>query len=178
MDIPLKPLLAIAFSLVLLTSCQKAKTKLTDLPPATQEGKNTFGCVIDGKAFIAQYNLFTKSAVDSQYGYIDYNVSTTDHYFRVFGSDTKDKGLYMRIYANKLDIKGGGIYPIQNKQDSGAYAEYEPSIIYTSTTGELKITRFDLANSIASGTFWFDAENDKGEKVEVRDGRFDARINE
>ncbi len=47
---------------------------------------------------------------------------------------------------------------------------------YTSTTGELTITKFDEINKIASGTFWFDAVNDKGEKVEVRDGRFDAKI--
>ena len=72
------------------------------------------------------------------------------------------------------------MYPIQNNQNSGAYAQYviyAGSIItYTSITGELKITKFDEINKIASGTFWFDAENDKGEKVEVRDGRFDAKI--
>jgi hypothetical protein len=31
----------------------------------------------------------------------------------------------------------------------------------------------DLANSIISGTFWFDAINTAGETVEIRQGRFD-----
>ena len=34
-------------------------------------------------------------------------------------------------------------------------------------------TRLDEVKQIVSGTFWFDAVNDKGEKVEVREGRFD-----
>jgi hypothetical protein len=39
--------------------------------------------------------------------------------------------------------------------------------------GELKITKIDVSKSIVSGTFWFDAVNSKGEKVEIREGRFD-----
>ena len=51
-----------------------------------------------------------------------------------------------------------------------------PSIMsYTNTfkTGELKITRLDVSNSIISGTFWFDAVNANGEIVQIRSGRFD-----
>jgi hypothetical protein len=104
----------LSLSLLLISgSCQKAKTKLTDLPPATQEGKNTFGCVINSKAFIAQTNAFSyKPAVTSQYGYINSDI-LNGHYFKVFGSDTKtdvNKGLYIRIYTYKLDIKEGGGY--------------------------------------------------------------------
>ena len=40
--------------------------------------------------------------------------------------------------------------------------------------GKLIITKLDEINQIVSGTFWFDAVNDKGEKVEVREGRFDV----
>jgi hypothetical protein len=42
--------------------------------------------------------------------------------------------------------------------------------------GELTITKFDDVNQIMSGTFWFDAVNDKGVKVEVREGRFDVHF--
>lgn len=38
---------------------------------------------------------------------------------------------------------------------------------------ELTITRVDTYNSIISGTFWFDAINEQGQIVEIRDGRFD-----
>lgn len=42
-------------------------------------------------------------------------------------------------------------------------------------TGVLKITKLDTQQKIISGTFWFDAVNAAGEKVEVREGRFDMR---
>ena len=43
-------------------------------------------------------------------------------------------------------------------------------------TGELNLKKFDLVNQIASGTFWFNAVNDKGDTVKVTDGRFDVRF--
>ena len=52
------------------------------------------------------------------------------------------------------------------------------AIQYTTTatvTGELKITKLDTQQRIISGTFWFDAINSDGEKVEIREGRFDMR---
>lgn len=58
---------------------------------------------------------------------------------------------------------------------------YYIGMIYTSTeyltsssvTGELKITKLDEINRIVSGAFRFDAVNKNGEKVQVREGRFD-----
>jgi hypothetical protein len=42
-------------------------------------------------------------------------------------------------------------------------------------TGELIITKLDFINNIVSGTFWFDLENPfTGERVEIREGRFDT----
>lgn len=41
--------------------------------------------------------------------------------------------------------------------------------------GELTITHLDEERQIVSGTFWFDAVNKQGEKVQVREGRFDMR---
>ena len=37
------------------------------------------------------------------------------------------------------------------------------------------ITKLNIQQRIVSGTFWYDAINSDGEKVEVRDGRFDMR---
>ena len=39
--------------------------------------------------------------------------------------------------------------------------------------GELTITYLDKNNQIISGTFWFDAINNDGDIVEIREGRFD-----
>ncbi|MGC8751863.1 DUF6252 family protein [Hydrotalea sp.] len=42
-------------------------------------------------------------------------------------------------------------------------------------TGELNIKKLDTVNQIVSGTFWFDAVNANGQKVQIREGRFDVR---
>jgi len=67
---------------------------------------------------------------------------------------------------------------IEQNDSIGAGGFYSLSIsnrYFTNSikTGVLKITRLDLSNSIISGTFWFDAINQAGETVEVREGRFD-----
>lgn len=41
-------------------------------------------------------------------------------------------------------------------------------------TGQLTITKLDPEKAIISGTFWFDAVRlSDGEKVQIREGRFD-----
>lgn len=55
---------------------------------------------------------------------------------------------------------------------------FNGDVKYTTTNvsiGELKITKLDTQQKIISGTFWYDAINASGEKVEVREGRFDMR---
>jgi hypothetical protein len=50
---------------------------------------------------------------------------------------------------------------------------------YTTTdliNGEVNITYHDIENNIIAGTFWFDAINENGEIIEIRDGRFDTEF--
>ena len=49
-------LIIIATFLLLGSSCKKDKlvNEIDKLPPATQTGANTFGCLVNGKAWIAQ----------------------------------------------------------------------------------------------------------------------------
>ena len=52
---------------------------------------------------------------------------------------------------------------------------FESSFTNQEYTGELIITKLDFNNQIVSGTFWFDLENPfTGERVEIREGRFDT----
>ncbi|WP_397337511.1 DUF6252 family protein [Paenimyroides tangerinum] len=45
--------------------------------------------------------------------------------------------------------------------------------------GEFTITKLDLQKQIISGTFWFDVKDPKtGEKIEVREGRFDTHFSQ
>ncbi len=42
----------------------------------------------------------------------------------------------------------------------------------------MSITKLDFENHIVSGTFWFDAINEDGKLVEIREGRFDMNFTE
>ena len=52
----MKNLIIILITALALSSCDKdddkPKTELEKLPPATQIGANTFGCLLDGQAFL------------------------------------------------------------------------------------------------------------------------------
>ena len=52
---------------------------------------------------------------------------------------------------------------------------FKPSFTPVQYTGKLIITKLDFENQIVSGIFWFDLENPfTGERVEIREGRFDT----
>lgn len=84
----------------------------------------------------------------------------------------------MPIQENKIYIlesffkkeAASGRYFISNSSNT-TYTEY---LTTSSIIGELKMTKFDEINRIVSGTFWFDAVNNNGEQVQVREGRFDV----
>ncbi|MFL0132653.1 DUF6252 family protein, partial [Tenacibaculum maritimum] len=68
------------------------------------------------------------------------------------------------------------------RSSNSKFGEFHESNIindYYSTTpeitGELIIIHHDYNKAIISGTFWFDAVNNAGEKIEVREGRFDMK---
>ena len=87
--------------------------------------------------------------------------------------------------ADSLRISQGGKYILNKSQRGMATARY---VYYSScstseniyatgldSSGELFITKLDSINQIVSGTFWFQAVNDRGDTVKVTDGRFDMR---
>lgn len=88
------------------------------------------------------------------------------------------------INSNNKSIEQGRTYSLKNSESSGEiYGNYGIFIgieinNYSTTgiyQGELYISKFDEINQIVSGTFWFDAVNNKGEKVALREERFDVK---
>ena len=71
----LRPLIFVIFSLTLLSSsCKKQVvqpvSELSKLPPATQTGARTFGCLVNGHAFVPQNNLRLLQGPTMQCNYI------------------------------------------------------------------------------------------------------------
>lgn len=142
---------------------------LDQLPPATHTGEYTFGCLVNGEAFVPEstrdIGAIYQGNVLQIYGEFDgwpgeYGISLdirspiqTDNEY-----DLTNDPLDVASYG------GGGVnVPIcQYKEEN-------------TLSGTLKITHFDSINYIVSGTFEFvtaiDEEN--CDTIRVTDGRFD-----
>jgi hypothetical protein len=89
------------------------------------------------------------------------------------------KSIYIESNNEELEVDKIYYLNMRRSSDSKFGEFFESNIVndnYSTTpevTGELAITHHDYDNAIISGTFWFDAINNAGEKIEVREGRFD-----
>ncbi len=150
------------------------------LPPETQIGANTAGCLINGNVFLpyqeGQYPSLTCT----------YNQYQGVKFFGLTIRDSRGKGV-KSIYIDTLELtlEAGQIIPLNkhfmlDQNFTGGAARYNINNVkyYTDSEniGELKITKVDFPNGIIAGTFWFDAKNSEGETVTVRDGRFDMEF--
>lgn len=181
----MKNLLLLFAALFLLTSCDKDKdddkptNPIDQLPPATQTGANTFGCLLDGEVFKPGN---THNSYQCFYQYVNggyhFNVSankTSNNILKgiVIGTIKLEiiQGQTLNLYER---IEGNAFGSLSNLDDNtGSYQFNETSII---NTGELKITKLDFKNNIVSGTFWFDVKDDKGVLHQIREGRFDMQF--
>lgn len=160
--------------LLSIVGCEKEDPNLTPLerlPPKTQIGANTAGCLVNGEAVYAKnrFNLFYQNQKDL-------GVS-----FRLGDSELR-KSINIASLNETLEI--GNTYilsKVENDSKWGEYTEVVPFVseqLYqtnSSITGELIITHHDYDNATISGTFWFDAVDRNGNTIEVREGRFDGQ---
>lgn len=174
----MKNLILILLIVLAVTSCDKdgqifaSKDKL---PPETQTGANTVGCLVNGKVFLPHQQGIS-SPVNCYYQFVK-----GEYYFTLAFGDMRGTGIEdVNIFTAKTVLTVGQTYLLNQGYgpDKGGGAEYYTDLNNIFNTdliniGELKITRIDVSKSIVSGKFWFDAVNAKGEKVEIREGRFD-----
>jgi len=182
----MKNLILILLTAVSLSCCSKDDDKSSNqLPPATTTGANTAGCLVNGQVFLRKGN--------SQFGPTLSCFYQQDQSGYHFGLSIVEKGSNenksVNISANPLQLIENTTYNLAQQTNNGSsyisnFGEFwitsniVNAIQYTTTatvTGELKITKLDTQQKIISGTFWYDAINSGGEKVQVRDGRFDMR---
>ncbi|MCO6494713.1 MAG: hypothetical protein J5I91_03400 [Bacteroidetes bacterium] len=190
-------LLSIA-SLLCFSSCKKEKKRTTnifkqkrptELPPITTEGKNTFGCYVDGellvpfprKAIKDNFNKFYYGVKwDDLNGTLDVNATMEGDSMHT--SKTINMHLFRRIFTsgehilytdstrnqyNNINAVG---LRIRDKKDKTIFDSW---MIPNADCGRMNILRLDTVARIVSGTFYFDAINKEGDTVKVTDGRFD-----
>lgn len=165
-------------ALVVLSSCQKDDdpvASIDQLPPATQTGAGTFGCLVNGKPFIdnsGSFNCF--------YQFVD-----GGYYFHVAGNDEIEFLKEITLATNKKEIADDETYTLLTNElgnvFGAGYFNNDPTSSGEGVTtdqeysGTLTISNLDFENHIVSGTFSFDLVDPYTQKIiEIRQGRFDT----
>jgi len=166
----------------LLLAASHCKKNKDQLPSATQSGANTFGCLIDGKAWIPTGHGAGSGIEPTSGGFFGTPDGKRNIYIKAY-SPSDDIHIFLKqvytvgtYYLNKNNIGRPDflIYP----ESYGGYFRDDGSYFVTDSlnTGVVRITYADTTSGIVSGTFQFTAKNPQtGPLKKITDGRFDYK---
>lgn len=189
----------ILFFFLALASCSKDNNTVDDqLPPITQTGANTAGCIINGKV------LIPKNTINSLSGYPVYGLNyyvgpqfgipLFNDYFSLKIANLRSTGIdyWIYIHLNEMNLGVGTYIVEQSNAEFYVDGPNNPQVIVRETTngksgrtflsgvnsGYIIITRFDYSNKIITGTFKCTLYNEvnPSETINVTDGRFDINL--
>ena len=165
-------------TVLVICSCRKPMPPM--LPPITDTGANTFGCLVDGKVWLpngAPFSLIKPKRCNYYQKYFSMQMIRA-------GGDPHDYFTF-----NCYPVTHDTTITIKNEPDStysDPYPEFwfdkyykesssdEHFVPVDQYSGQLTFSKFDTVNYIFSGTFWFDAvDTVTGKVVHVTEGRFD-----
>ena len=182
----MKRKLLLYLCLATLTQCSKCKNDpapadpASQLPPATQTGANTFGCLVDGKPYTPKGSTGT-SNFNVMYDPVLNGGDLIIAADRIEGS----RQWYITILAAPVTTIGKLSFSRPNGACKALYADTPaPSacnLIYSDRdvsyrSGQLEITRFDTRARIVSGTFNFKLLQAGCDTLRITQGRFDAKF--
>jgi hypothetical protein len=163
--------------------CKKSSSSGNILPPVTQEGKNTFGCRVNGLVW-TPYSVC----------HIGFGSPCRELGFQVDQWDSLHKlpiGFVLGAARSEEPMANSSfvfyaLYPMINRTgnvaDSLVIIYYKDSTQYghvpsASFPGSFNITKLDTVNQIVAGVFSFVLYKSGGDSVVITDGRFDLTYN-
>ena len=163
--------------LAILVSCKK---EVTELPPATQTGANTFGAKVNGSFWVPQGfgsipagNILTvvQSGTDIIINAQNFSSSPNEKEFLIRLKDVTAPGTYL-LNSNVVHPSATASYAYYVKRYFTPQDEWITSATHT---GSVTISKIDTAAHIVSGTFQFSMQNiyNEPEPLSVTEGRFD-----
>ena len=172
-------------ALLLAAGCKKEDPE-AGLPPATQVGANTGGCLVNGERFVAT----GYGSGLSRIGAIDGGFAFDSLYYVELAGVVNGNNVSMLLFLRSR--KQGNFLFNQNTQyypqglaryvlNHATYAvSNSPGEIYVTDaqhTGRMTLTYADIQRGISAGTFEFTAAStlDPTKKVTVTKGRFDRQ---
>ncbi len=178
----IKLLLFIFACMNILAACKKDKNTadpVDQLPPVTQSGANTFGCLVNGVVFINKGN----DGNNSNYRlFVDPTFQNGSFQIRIYSLQNSK---YERMNINSNDIHSIGIFNVMGNNgplfidyssENGNCNFNQSANCYLK--GSLNITRYDISNGIFSGTFQFEMKdlNFNCDTIRITEGRFDKKV--
>ncbi|HEY0652706.1 MAG TPA: hypothetical protein VGD65_06240 [Chryseosolibacter sp.] len=160
--------------LVTLPGCElifqetEAKSELEKLPAITSSGEHTFGCLVNGKAFVP----YSGYRVYANYGLkiLQFGGTVVDP----LKHDTA-QWISMTLIQNGTEKIQPGTYELTSPPYRDAKCSIKGCNYFEEhiTSGNVTLVRFDTINRILAGTFELTAEGNGCEKISITDGRFD-----
>ena len=184
----MKRKLLLYLCLATLTQCSKCKNDpapadpASQLPPATQTGANTFGCLVNGQPYTPSGNNGRANyAVLYDPGFQGGSLQVRTYRYPESNSN---KNQYLVVGG--ININRVAKFLIGPGNDAGAFFtddyrtapcnDYDSSQAGTFSKGTLTITRLDLQAHIVSGTFEFVLTQPGCDTLKVTQGRFDKKL--
>lgn len=172
-------------------ACHKSNSPTNALPPETYAGLNTMGCLVNGELFIPQQNggfmaePFSTALVNGGPGF-NLGFIWSDEW-------AQSKYNIINIGLDSVALTAGTTYTLgaQGPPDTGRVWPYAINAIYhtlggpsmddfyytsSQVTGQITIDYYNESRRIVAGRFAFDAVDNNGDTVKVRQGRFDMYI--
>ena len=163
------------FMVAAIVSCNKDAPVNSDLPPATEEGKNTFGCYIDGSPFVAKVS-FTIGGPIAVSG--TFNEETNDLILEATRENSEDHLEIIKIRATLYEGEGSYFMRASHDEVEG-YIDYSGTkcTYYHDLTklGTIVITYLNPTKNIIAGTFEMELVNPDCyyKTLKITEGRFD-----
>ncbi|MFA0961458.1 hypothetical protein AB9P05_06605 [Roseivirga sp. BDSF3-8] len=137
---------------------------IEQLPPITTEGKGTFGCLVNGEAFVsyypnalADYSAWESLIIKSDFRSLDASIS-----IRIEP--------YNREEIRFISPDGAMQFGMGNAEEACDYREVD------NIEGWVEVSDFNPFDEYVSGTFEYTAVNEMCDTVRVTDGRFDLPL--
>ncbi|WP_017257290.1 DUF6252 family protein [Pedobacter arcticus] len=166
-------LLALSFTLFTGMKCKKENNSVNNqLPPITQEGKNTFGFLLNGEVWLPKAPIL-KSKLD-----LSYDPTYNGGALGISAKRILSENNQMYLSIGGININKPGTYnfepPFKNVSYSDDVCYYTDG---AKISGSITITKLDLkGNGIISGTFNFKLEKEGCPTINATEGRFDLSI--
>lgn len=176
-----KIIFLLAFSpLLFAASCKKdpPPEPEPELPPLTTTGEGTFGCYLNGEPWVAEW--FLQAPGMPQYLEATYNEWT--HNFSVAAIIPSDSIVIdkLLVFSIASPFKGGEYqFPKYRSQyEHRALCGFLPFTTDSLSKSNCQITKFDIRERIASGTFktTLIQEDCPQDTIVIEEGRFDVKF--